>query len=318
MYYPYFRGKQYELITIRESAPVLAGAGFVPIIEPVRSEIGGLRKSFDAIRSAGVSAVLISNPQHGEFSTNGAKLAEFLEHELRTNDRLSVGLLLTENMRAGDVIEACERNAGSDVVLVHAGYTDAKGLMANPDDTANVSADIFLESACGKLYRRHFRDHPKKILVRDGFERRRGRDHPDGAEFFSDLHITFEEENMDGFGDFLIVGDEFLEGGGPAYTIVIHLTFIDDERDEAMYISHFKSKRQDTPKDPAGKFAEALQKLMNVLDSGRSKFAETSAIAEFRDLHARGHYPGLGYVKKLSMKHHIETLAGFLANEQVG
>jgi hypothetical protein len=40
---------------------------------------------------------------------------------------------------------------------------------------------------------------------------------------------------------------------------------------------------------------------------------ETSAVKEFRDLHAKGHFPGLGYVKKLSMNHHIETLADFLS-----
>jgi hypothetical protein len=31
---------------------------------------------------------------------------------------------------------------------------------------------------------------------------------------------------MDGFGDFLIVGDDYSESGGPAYAIAIHLTFI--------------------------------------------------------------------------------------------
>ena len=33
MYYPYFRGKQFELIAIRESATLLADSSFVPIVE---------------------------------------------------------------------------------------------------------------------------------------------------------------------------------------------------------------------------------------------------------------------------------------------
>ena len=33
-------------------------------------------------------------------------------------------------------------------------------------------------------------------------------------KFFSDLHITYQEEGMDGFGDFLMVGDAFSETGG--------------------------------------------------------------------------------------------------------
>ena len=58
----------------------------------------------------------------------------------------------------------------------------------------------------------------------------------------------------------LVVGDEFSESGGPAYAIAIHLTFIDPDKENEMWIHHFLSERQDTPKDPAGKFAEALAK----------------------------------------------------------
>ena len=118
---------------------------------------------------------------------------------------------------------------------------------------------------------------------------------------------------MNGFGDFLIVGDEFSESGGPAYAVAIHLTFIDSDKDDAMFIYHFKSKRQDTPTDPAGKFAEALDAMIKKLNEPGSKVFESAAVAEFRELHAEKHYPGLGYIKKLSMKHHIETLADYFA-----
>lgn len=117
---------------------------------------------------------------------------------------------------------------------------------------------------------------------------------------------------MVGFGDFLIVGDVYSESGGPAYAVAIHLTFIDPDKDDVMYIYHFVSDTRDTPTDPAGKFAQALAKLIEKLDSGTSHILETEAIKEFRTLHEKGHFPGLGYVKKLSMKHHIETLAAYL------
>jgi hypothetical protein len=42
MYHPYFRGKQFELITIRESAKLLSDYKFIPIIEPVRESLGSL------------------------------------------------------------------------------------------------------------------------------------------------------------------------------------------------------------------------------------------------------------------------------------
>ncbi|WP_368752668.1 sce7725 family protein [Klebsiella pneumoniae] len=49
MYYPYFRGKQFELIAIRETAETMARAGFIPIIEPVKETLNGLEKTLKAI-----------------------------------------------------------------------------------------------------------------------------------------------------------------------------------------------------------------------------------------------------------------------------
>jgi hypothetical protein len=78
-----------------------------------------------------------------------------------------------------------------------------------------------------------------------------------------------------------------------------------------MQIYHFISDSQDTPTDPAGKFAEALAKMIQTLNMPGSKVLETAAVSEFRALHKQGHFPGLGYVKKLSMNHHIQMLAGY-------
>ena len=68
-----------------------------------------------------------------------------------------------------------------------------------------------------------------------------------------------------------------------------------------MQIYHFKSQRQDTILDPAGKFGEALAEMMGCINNPKSKVLETSAVKEFKTLHDRKHFPGLGYVKKLSM-----------------
>ena len=53
MYYPYFRGKQYELITIRETSKLLAEKNFVPVIEPVRESLGSLKKTLSAVCEVG-------------------------------------------------------------------------------------------------------------------------------------------------------------------------------------------------------------------------------------------------------------------------
>ena len=309
MYHPYFRGRQYELIAIRESAPILAEKKFVPIIEPVNERLSSLEKTLDRLCDKNARVILIMNPKIGDHSGDSRNLREFVNEHYHEQENLICGLLLTEKTSAAEAVELCKA-FDKEIALIHAGFSQAKELSKAINNFENVDTSIFFEGHCGKLYQRHFADHSNRILIRDGFERRRNRDYPP-TEFFSDLHATFELEGMDGFGDFLIVGDQYSENGGPAYTVTIHLTYIDSDKDDEMHICHFKSDRQDTPKDPAGKFAEALEKLISALDQGDSKILETQAVDEFRAFHERGHYPGLGYLKKLSMKHHIETLAKF-------
>jgi hypothetical protein len=309
VYHPYFRGKQYELITIREMASVLGAAGFCPIIEPVREALSGLNNALDAVVDAGGRAIVVVNPHHGDLSETGETLTELLQRKFPDSPNVSAGILLKEDMTPEEAMNCYGEHAAHTPVLIHAGFTEGKALAGMLGKPTKDQSHIFFDRWSGKLYQKHFKG-ANRVLLRDGFQRMRNRDYK-SVEPFSDLHATFRDEGMDGFGDFLIVGDEYSESGGPAFAIAIHLTFIDPEQDDSMLICHFKSTRQDTPKDPAGKFAEALRAMIGKLNASGSKILETSAVKEFRMLHEQGHFPGLGYVKKLSMNHHIETLAEY-------
>lgn len=310
MYHPYFRGKQYELVTIRENARLLREAGFVPIIEPVKESTDGLERALDQIRTVDGECVVIVNPQYGEHANGNRTLCRLVADEYGDFPRLSAGVLLAEDTSVESVRELCDRLRQREVTVVHCGFGNA-GLAQELLDRPNVTRHVFMDGYCGRLYRRHFPNRPR-VLVHDGFRKRANRDHPE-SELFSDLHVTFGEEGMDGFGDFLIVGDDYSESGGPAYAVAIHLTYIDARGDGAMYIRHFVSDRTETPSDPGGKFLEALTKLVEAVEEGGSQILRTRAVNEYLELHGAGHYPGLGYVKKLSMQHHIETLADYLA-----
>jgi hypothetical protein len=126
-------------------------------------------------------------------------------------------------------------------------------------------------------------------------------------EFFSDDHLYYEDDGFIGFGDYLTIGDDYAESGWLPYAIAIHLTY-KKENDE-IWIRHFVSDSNSDTTDVAGKFGEALEKLIEFVD-GES--ITTGAINEFRALHMSGHYPGLGSVKKLSIKHHIELVHDLL------
>ncbi|MCY3486951.1 MAG: sce7725 family protein [Bacteroidetes bacterium] len=311
MYYPYFRGKQYELIAIRESVPTLAEKGFVPIIEPVKKRLSGLHKTLDQLCGKEARVILIMNPRVGDHRHDNSDLTNFIRENYHDERRLICGLLLTEETSTDEAVRSCNE-FDKEIALIHNGYLHAEELSREIIGLENINAHIFIEDRCGKLYQSHFRDHPRRILVRDGFNKTRNRDYPP-AEFFSELHATYNLEGMNGFGDFLIVGSKYFERGGPAYAVTIHLTYIDSKRNNEMHVRHFTSDRQDTPVDPAGKFAEALAKLIAALDEVDNNIPETDAVTEFRNLHREGHFPGLGYVKKLSMLHHIETLTRFFS-----
>jgi hypothetical protein len=311
MYYPYFRGKQFDLLTIREMAPVLSEAGFCPIIEPVRDVLGALNKALDAVVEADGRGIVIVNPQHGDLSGAGEPLSDLLKDKFLDMPGISAGILLKNDTSVAEALQCYKQHSSHTPVFIHAGFGEAKALADNLGGLNKDNCHVFFERFCGKLYLKHFKG-AHRVLLRDGFERKRNRDY-EPLEKFSDLHVTFEDEGMDGFGDFLIVGDEYSESGGPAYAIAIHLTFIDPDKEDEMWVHHFLSERQDTPKDPAGKFAEALARMMKVLNKPGCKILETKAVQEFRQLHEDGHFPGLGHVKKLSMNHHVETLADYFA-----
>lgn len=310
IYYPYFRGKQYELITVRESARLMKKSDFVPVIEPVKESLSGLQRAIDAINDVGGKAIIIANPFYGDHTHTSDSISCLIHEQFEKGiDAIIPGILLTEATSLKEIKELSEDFRGKDMAFIHSGFADAKLLVDEFASTINQIRHLFLDNLCGKLYRRHFAD-ATRILLRDGFIKRTNREHPK-VEFFSELHATFKDEDADGFGDFLIVGDDYSEAGGPAYTVAIHITFIDDDIDNEMRIHHFKSDRQDDPKDPGDKFAEALNKLVEEVSRPRTKILRTPAIEEYLNLHGKGHFPGLGYVKKLSMLHHIETLAHY-------
>src|SRR4051812_44324340 len=103
MYHPYFRGKQNELMTIRELAPLLKASGFRPIIEPVKEGLGkgpsGLEKALQAVAEQEGRAIVLVNPHHGDLPGTVA-LSEMLRGTLDLPG-VSAGILLRPGMTLG-------------------------------------------------------------------------------------------------------------------------------------------------------------------------------------------------------------------------
>ncbi|MDN5524542.1 sce7725 family protein, partial [Acinetobacter sp.] len=152
-----------------------------------------------------------------------------------------------------------------------------------------------------------------RVSYEDFFKKQiRNADYPKESPF-SSLHSYYKDESNIGFADYTITGDDFSEGGGPAYVVTIHCSYIDRRRFDELFIRHYSSFNDGTPTNPGAKFIEALNLLIKDIDSKDIPFIDTHALNEFVYLHKIEHFPGLGQVKKISIKHHIETVANFLS-----
>ena len=309
MYFPYFRGKQNELAAIRETAAIMARSDITPIIEPVKSQLNPLKKALDAIVEENGAAIVIINPKVGDLAGNGGAITALLDESYLTDPRITAGILLTNWMTAADAIRLHIAHQAHFPVFIHVGFLDAQALATALGPALPHSRHVFFEKTSATHLQYFSAAH--RVLIKDGHVKRKNAAYPP-VEAFADIHLNFHLQGMNGFGDFLTVGDEFSETGGPAYAVAIHLTFIDPRRADEMMIYHFVSDRVDTPEDAPGKFGEALVKLVATYRAGNSNLVHGQAMAEFLSLHARSHYPGLGIAKRLSMIHHIETYAAYL------
>ncbi|MBN2617461.1 MAG: sce7725 family protein [Spirochaetales bacterium] len=309
MYFPYMRGKQYELLLLKEQAEFLHGKSIFPIIEPVKSNTASLNRTLGALLKSDVKFTLVANPYLGDYSNKENKriITDFVDGIIATNiGSMKLGIILTPETILDEVQFLLKKYQQYPITLIHSGYPKADHIVDLIENN-NIYAHVFMENLNSRIYRKKFTSTPK-IIVSDGFVKRPNKEYPE-IEHFSELLATYDTE-FDGFGDFLIVGSEYSDSGGPAYAVTIHLTYIDRDEENDMFIKHYISDRTNTSDDPAGKFFEALSKLVDDFENGI--FEDTSALNEYKRLHNSEHYPGLGYVKKLSMQNHIEIIANHL------
>ena len=305
MYFPYFRGKQFELILLREQAKFLADKQQVPIIAPVRSNTKQLEKTISALNDESAQHIIILNPSAGDHANDPLTIFTLL-NSLSAGHSTITGIKLTYDIDEAKLKHILSTIPTSEFALIHAGYQNHTWLAAELRSMQlTPKFNIFTKTA-GSRYKTTF--SANSVVIRDGFQQMRNRDYPP-EEFFSDLHLTYEDDGYDHFGDYLTIGEQYKDGGGPAYAVAVYLTFINRSDEDTIWIKHYISDSNSDTSDPGNKAKEALAKLANEASSDAFQIPQTPPLQELLKYQARDHFPGLGMLKKLSMWHHLYVVA---------
>lgn len=307
MYFPYLRGRQFELIALRELVEKgVLSSRITPIIEPVKLS-STLVKTIEIYGENSKQLAIITNPKVGSFSSDAKeeknqKLKESLSVSLKDNNNILYMYLL---------------RAGSKPEKFIAKHADNMGTICNDKDAIPVYETNFSETDVKfnlipdeSGFRRKVRKN--RVLLADKFNKQeRNNDYIEiDDEPFSEDHLYYSEDGYVGFADYSVVGEEYNETGFAPYAVAIHIVYFDT--DESLRVKHLVSDSNDDISDPAGKFQEALSKLV---EWNEEKKLDTVAMREFEDLYRREAYPGLGTVKKLSIMHHLELIGRYLDKE---
>lgn len=308
MYFPYLRGRQFELLALQELLSCKKmGEHILPIIEPIKFS-PTLRNTINAFIHDGHQIAIVMNPQVGDLVDETGKVFlddmdeidfsdrniikayisnDHLPEKMEDNDDLNDGIIIN---RKRDDYNCYHIMYHDDIEPLYALIPDDRMFIKNTGNTRVLFADRF-----NKLPRNS--DYKK---IED--------------EFFSEDHLYYKED-FAGFSDYSIVGDDFNMSGFAPLAVVIHIVYFD--ADKTLRIRHFVSDSNYDINDPAKKYGEALTKLVKWISQKKkdSYFLETEGIQKFLESYDEKRYPGLGTVKKYSIMHHLELINCFLDRE---
>lgn len=308
MYYSYLRGRQYELMALRELLEKELLEGIIPIIEPVILS-QTLIKTIEAFINRKKNLVLISNPKVGDFlkdmNSNDEKKTKLRDrynhifnnsvilkaHILNKKSNEEILMLEEKGINRFDTIAINNRDSLDNHISIFKNGNPLISLIPNQDP--------FKDEVMGK-----------KIISEDSFVKRKRNVDYIGYEdeLFSTNHLYYRKNNYDGFSDYSIVGKDYSDSGYSPRAIAIHIVYFDEK--EKLRIRHFVSDSNEDIKNPAGKYAEALKKMFKWAET--QKGIDTYAMSEFYKHYKTGDYPGLGIAKKLSIMHHLELINKYL------
>lgn len=304
MYFPYLRGRQFELLALKELVENnLLCNKIIPIIEPVKASTT-FYNTIATFKKKGSNLAIIINPKVGTYYTDltGYKKKDLLISAI--NDKSIIQAIILDSNIAENINKLKNNGKVIPNSIIISNEIKYLPFYQNAAVTLSPLYDIILDDAA---FRRTMRElgHKNKVMLRDPFPKKlRNADYPENENILlSADHRYFEEDGYIGYSDYSIVGNDYSDSGYAPHAIVLHITYLDSEQN--LMLRHFKSKTNSDPSDPANKFGEALESFIE-WDSTMN--LQTRAAKLLHTMYNEGAYPGLGTIKKICIMQHLETM----------
>lgn len=304
MYYPFLRGLQFELIAIRELAQEANVLDHIcPIIEPVKESLNSLMLARDVLSATKWHPFLILNPAVGELVGKTGDLLSFLSCEGDSTifrpafiyqDNCEFIFSLIEENNLEDIMIICleEFTHDEDLIRLLRCQEVVSIVLLEPNRHRRLDRDI---KTLGKTY----------IRLDDLFvpEKSNSSYLAIAPHKFSEEHLFYKGDGFSGYSDFTLLPMAFQTGGWTPWAVAIHWSYLNPQSNNEIWVRHFTSETNETRSNIQGKFKEAAGKIYNAYDNG--ELSQNSALDEILGYYTSEKYPGLGVLKKLSIKNHI-------------
>lgn len=309
MYFPLLRGKQFELVALKEFAEANRGCTLVnPIIEPVRALPVAVVRAANTLSGCGLHYSIILNPERGDFAieSNRFSVRTFLE-QFDGLDIKPVPAFYADG-KSDAVRETIEENGLENVMLVYEDSfkeeSDGK-LCQHAAVSYIVCADVDSRSTVRFLSRtgKNIIRLDDNFIVRKPNTAYRGID----EDRYSEEPFYYSQDHFYGFSDYCVLPKAFAEGGTTPTAIAIHLTYL--MREDSIWVRHFVSDEAFDTQNIRQKYGSAVQKVAEFYQAG---VPATDAVS--RLIQQSGRYPGLGVLKKYTMLNHLQLITEILSN----
>lgn len=307
MYYPYLRGKQFELQAI-ENIDHAVYSNTIPIVEPM-TRVANTRANnvYSRLATASNPLICIVNPDFRDLTENQTR-ANFINNHLAGHTNLTLGYIISQHTTPSQIRTFLTSDLNRQKALIFkANFTTARLNSIVNEVRANQPAHLVFESRkTGHTTQTAFAWHPHRVLITDGFQSQIKNANYPANSFYSSDYLTYRGNGWSGIGDYQTLGEEVKEGGAPPYVVALHLTR-DAGPAHGLMVDHYLSYSNTGIQGDAGpKFLEACGLLVT---SPLTMPLTSTGLTLYRRWNTASHFPTLGGAKQASLQHHIELLS---------